>query len=201
MNQKVGMASSILNVCAVIGFALCMLIGTSFGSYLVSMFIAFSFVPMVCAFALYSPAEKKAAGYAAMIFSGTYAVFVLMVYFAQVTAVRLDHLNEQASQILDYQKFGLFFSYDLLGYGLMALATFFVGLTIEPKRKADKWLKWLLLLHGIFFIGCFLMPILGIFNQNMNGSAWVGTAVLTFWCVYFIPVGLLSFVHFKSKIG
>lgn len=200
MNQKVGMVSSILNLCAVIGFALCMRIGTSFGSYLVCMFIAFSFVPMVCAFALYSPAEKKAAGYTAMIFSGAYAVLILMVYFAQITAVRFDHLNGQALQILDYQKFGLFFSYDLLGYGLMALATFFAGLTIEPKGKADKWLKWLLLLHGIFFVGCFVMPILGLFSQSMNGAAWVGTAVLMVWCIYFIPVGLLSFLHFKRTI-
>lgn len=199
MNQKVGMVSSILNLCAVAGFAVCMGIGTGFGSYLASMCIAFSFVPMVCAFAFYSPAEKRAAGYAAMIFSGAYAVLVLMVYFAQITAVRLDLLNEQALQILDYQKFGLFFSYDLLGYGLMALATFFAGLTIEPKGQADQWLKWLLLMHGVFFIGCLVMPVLGVFSQNMNGAAWVGTAVLMFWCVYFVPVGFLSFLHFKSK--
>ncbi|WP_326975447.1 hypothetical protein [Caproicibacter sp. BJN0012] len=200
MNKKIGMISSIINLFAVIGFALCMLIGTSFGSYLICMFIAFSFVPMICTFAIYSPMEKKAAGYTAMIFSGAYAVFVLMVYFGQVTAVRLDNLNEQASQILNYQRFGLFFSYDLLGYGLMALATLFAGFTIEPRSKADKWLKWLLLMHGIFFIGCFVIPILGLFSKSMNGAVWVGTAVLMVWCIYFIPIGILSFLHFKRNI-
>ncbi|HAN21302.1 MAG TPA: hypothetical protein DCP51_06490 [Clostridiales bacterium] len=163
------------------------------------MFIAFSFIPMMCAYAAYCNTEKRVAGYTAMIFAGAYAVFILMVYFGQVTAVRLDNLNEQAAQILDYQKFGLFFNYDLLGYGLMALSTFFTGLTIEPKTKADKWLKWLLLIHGIFFISCFIMPILGMFNQDSQSLTWIGTAVLMFWCVYFVPVGLLSFLYFKKQ--
>lgn len=88
--------------------------------------------------------NRKTAGYSAMIFSGVYAVIILLVYFAQTTAVRLDRLNQQAMQILDYNKFGLFFSYDLLGYGIMALSTFFIGLTIQPKNAPDKALKWLL---------------------------------------------------------
>ena len=42
---------------------------------------------------------------------------------------------------------GLLFSYDLLGYGMMALSTFFIGLTIKPKNKKDKWLKYLMMIH------------------------------------------------------
>ena len=33
---------------------------------------------------------------------------------------------------------GLFFSLDLLGYALMSLATFFAGLTVEPKDKIGR---------------------------------------------------------------
>jgi hypothetical protein len=163
------------------------------------MFIAFSFVPMMCAFSHYSTSEYKTAGYTAMIFSGVYAVLILLVYFAQVTAVRIDGLNEQALQMIDYQKFGLFFSYNLLGYGLMALSTFFVGLTILPKSKTDKWLKRLLLIHGVFFISGLIIPMLGLFSSELQGADWIGTMVLMFWCVYFIPVGILSFLHFKGK--
>lgn len=47
---------------------------------------------------------------------------------------------------------GLFFSLDLLGYALMSLATFFAGLTVEPKDKPSKWLRALLMIHGVFFI-------------------------------------------------
>ena len=196
MNRKIGMVSSIVNLCAVISFGLCMLIGTNFGSYLVCMVIAFSFVPMMCAFGVYSRNEKKAAGYTAMVFAGMYAVFILQVYFAQVTTVRLDTLNGQAMQILDYQKFGLYFSYDLLGYGLMALATFFAGLTVEVRSKCDKWLKALLMIHGVFFVSCFIMPMLGLFTTDMQGGTWIGIAILEFWCVYFAPIGILSIIHF-----
>lgn len=199
MNRKIGMYSAIINACSVTAFALCMLIDFNFGSYLVCMFIAFSFVPMMCAFCTYSTQENKVAGYTSMLFAGVYAVMILLVYFAQVTAVRLDELNEQALQIIDYSKYGLFFSYDLLGYGLMALSTFFIGLTITPTTKSDKWLKWLLIIHGVFFISCLLMPMLGLFSAEMQGADWIGTVVLEFWCVYFIPVGVLSFVHFKNK--
>ena len=152
MNKKIGMYSSVINICSVAAFAICMLVGFDFGNYLVCMFIAFSFVPMMCAFNQYSSQERKVAGYASMIFAGVYAVIILLVYFAQVTAVRNDGLGEQALQIIDYQKFGLFFSFDLLGYGLMALSTFFAGLTIEVKSKSDKWLKRLLIIHGVFFV-------------------------------------------------
>lgn len=199
MNKKIGMYSAIINSCSVIAFALCMIISSDFGSYFVCMFIAFSFAPMMCAFCFYSTQENKVAGYTSMVFSGIYAVMILLVYFAQVTTVRLDGLNEQAMQIIDYTKFGLFFSYDLLGYGLMAFSTFFAGLTISPKTKSDKWLKWLLIIHGVFFISCLIMPMLGLFSPDMEGADWIGTVVLEFWCVYFIPVGILSFLHFKNK--
>jgi hypothetical protein len=43
-----------------------------------------------------------------MTFAAVYAVLILLVYFAQTTAVRLDSLNEQAMKILDYSKGGLY---------------------------------------------------------------------------------------------
>lgn len=199
MNKKLGMVSSIVNLSAVVGFALCMILGTNFGSYFVCMFIAFSFVPMICTLVIYGKPENKAAGYTSMIFAGIYAMFILLVYFAQVTTVQLDSLNEQTSKILDYQTYGLYFNYDLLGYGLMALATFFAGLSIECRTKGDKWLKALLLIHGIFFISCFIIPMLGLFNENTQGSRWIGIAVLEFWCIYFTPIDILMFLHFKKK--
>jgi len=163
------------------------------------MFIAFSFVPMMSAFCVYSKPERKSAGNTAMIFAGMYAVFILLVYYSQVTTVQIDPLTEQAAALLDFQNFGLMFSYDMLGYCLMAVSTFFAGLTIEVKTTSDKWLKWLLLVHGVFAISCFILPMAGLFTPNMEGAEWIGTAVLTFWCIYFIPVGILSFLHFKNK--
>lgn len=193
-----GMFSSVTNLVAVIAFALSMLIGSNFGSYFSSLFIAFSFMPMMCAYAYFSKEKTKLAGITAAGFAAMYAICNSFVYFTQITTVRMDALTEQATKLLDFQNFGLFFNYDMLGYCLMAISTFFSGLTIDPKTKADKWLKWLLLIHGIFAIFCLILPLLGLFSTDMNGGEWIGTAILVFWCAYFIPIGILSFLYFSK---
>ena len=197
MNRKIGAVSSAINLFAVLGFAATMLFRCNFGSYLCSMFIALGFVPMMCCSLHFAPPERKAAGYAAVAFSGVYAAIILLVYFTQLTTVRFGGLTEQARELLDFQRMNLFFSLDLLGYALMALATFFAGLTVCPERKTDKWLRALLLIHGVFFVSCLVAPMLGIFHAD--GPAWVGVALLEFWCAYFCPVAVLSFLHFQKK--
>ena len=96
MNKKISVYGSVVNLIAVICFALSMLFGFNHGSYFSSMFIAFSFVLMMC-------------GYA---------------YFAQLTTVRLNDLTQQAAILLDFQQCGLLFNYDLPGYAVMSLAAF-----------------------------------------------------------------------------
>ena len=129
-----------------------------------------------------------------MAFAAVYAAIILLVYFTQLTTVRLNDLTQQAAALLDFQQCGLLFNYDLLGYAVMALATFFAGLTIKPQSKPDKWLKYLLMIHGVFFISCLIVPMLGLFKAG--SSPWIGVAVLEFWCLYFCPISILSFLHF-----
>lgn len=63
MNRKIGMIGSAVNLAAVGGFALSMLWGFDAGSYFSSMFIAFSFVLMMCGFAHIAEGDVKLAGY------------------------------------------------------------------------------------------------------------------------------------------
>ena len=110
-----------------------------------------------------------------------------------------EQLNEQAAKLLEFNKFGLIFNYDLLGYGVMALSTFFTGLAMKPKNKTDKWLKALLMIHGVFYFSCTFMPITGMFAKMSSGGDGIGGRLaLVTWCVYFLPVGILSFLHFKK---
>lgn len=198
MNRKIGMMGSLINCFSVAVFAVTMLVQFDFGNFFICMILAIGFVMMIASFAQECDESRKAASNAALIFTAIYVTLILIVYFAQTTTVRLDNLNEQATQILNYSKSGLFFNYDLLGYGMMALATFFIGLTIKSQNKADKWLKWLLIIHGVFFFTCFIMPMLGVFSASESGY-WTGVIALEFWCAYFIPVGILSFIHFKNN--
>ena len=200
MNRKIGMIGSGINCISVCLFAVSMLLGFDFGGYFVCMILAIGFIMMIGAFSNECEPDKKSAANTAMIFTSMYAMFIFVVYFAQTTSVRLDNLSTQTLQVLDYSKSGLFFNYDLIGYGMMALATFFIGLTIKTDNKADKGLKWLLIIHGLFFITCFIMPMCGVFSSESNQGRMAGVIALEFWCSYFIPVGILSWLHFsKSK--
>ncbi len=198
MNRKLGLVSSLVTLAAVAAFALAMLVGSLASSYLASIFIALGFVPMICAFSADCSRHRVGMATAAVVFAAVYAVLVLLVYYAQLTTVRLSSLSPEASAILDYRQFGLFFSYDLLGYAFMALSTFFIAFTVTVRSRADRALKTLLFIHGVFFISCFIMPLLGVFSPGMAGGDLLGVLVLEFWCAYFIPVCILAFLHFKK---
>jgi len=177
-----------------------MIVNFSFGSYIVCMFLPIGYIMMITGFHYESVERFQVSANLGMVFSVIYAVLIFLVYFAQVTTVRLEEMSEEAVKILDYQRGGLLFNYDLLGYGMMALSTFFTGLSIKSDSKTDKWMKYLMMMHGIFFIGCFIMPMTGVFTnmasgENSNG----GTIALLFWCAYFLPIGVLSFRHFGKE--
>lgn len=199
MNRSISKIGAAVVTVSVFLFAVCLITDFSFGSYFVCMFLPIGYIMMSAGFHHESDEEHKVAANVGMIFSAIYAVLIFLVYFAQTTNVRLDNMNEQALKILDFKRGGLIFSYDLLGYGMMALSTFFIGLTIKAKSKVDKWLKYLMMIHGVFFISCFIMPMTGVFSEMSDGGTNMGGVVaLVFWCVYFLPIGILSLLHFKA---
>lgn len=201
MNRTISKIGALIVTVSVLLFAICMLLAFSFGSYFVCMLLPIGYIMMNAGFCYESDENHSVAAKVSMAFAAIYAGLIFLVYFAQTTAVRLDSLSGQAMQILDYSRGGLFFSYDLLGYGMMALSTFFAGLTIDAKTKSDKWLKCLMMIHGIFFFGCFLMPMTGVFSSMSNGETSIsGVIALEFWCAYFIPIGILSFIHFSRRV-
>lgn len=200
MNRTIARLGAVTVTASVLLFAVCMLISFDFGSYFVCMLLPIGYIMLVAGICNESDENHRVAAVVGMIFAAIYAALVFLVYFAQTTAVRLDPLDGQAMQILDFSRGGLFFSYDLLGYGMMSLSTFFVGLTIDAGTKIDKWLKRLMMIHGIFFFGCFIMPMTGVFGLMSDGKTSVGGVIaLEFWCAYFTPVGVLSVLHFRKK--
>lgn len=199
MNKKIGMIGSIINVITVIAFAICMLIHYDFGSYFSCIFLSISFIIMIASFENECTKENKVAGKIAITLAAVYATFIMFVYFTQCTTVINDKLSSEALKVLDYRYLGLAFNIDLLGYGIMALSTFFIGLTINVKNKKDKALKYLLLIHGIFFLSCLIMPMTGIFANHNGSSSTGGIIALEIWCLYFLPIGILSYLHFKNN--
>ena len=199
MNKKLGMIGSILNVITVLLFAIFLLIDFKFGYFFVCILLSISFIMMIASFENECTEENKVAGKIALILSGVYSTLIMIVYFTQCTSVLNDNLSKEALKVLDYSSMGLMFNLDLLGYAIMALSTFFIGLTLNVKNKTDKVLKYLLLIHGVFFISCFIMPMTGIFANSDGGSSMGGVLALEVWCLYFLPIGILSYKHFKNK--
>ena len=194
--SKVG--SSIVTV-TVFLFALFLMINFPTGYFFVCLILPIGFIMMTAGIQNECEGDRKVAANIGLILAAVYATFIMLVYFAQLTTVKNELLNEQAANLLVFGKFGLIFNYDLLGYGVMALSTFFTGLSMKPKNKTDKWLRALMLIHGVFYFSCTFMPMTGMFAKMSSGGDGIGGRLaLVVWCVYFLPIGILSFIHFKK---
>jgi len=199
VNRRISRIGAAVVCATVFLFAVCLIADYSFGSYLVCMLLPLGYIMTVAGFQHEAKAERRVTANIGLVFSAIYATLILLVYFAQNTSVRLDGLDGEALRVLDFKRGGLLFNYDLLGYGMMALSTFFIGLSLQAESRADLWLKRLLMLHGLFFISCFVMPMTGIFSGMSDGETSRGGAMaLVIWCVYFLPVGALAYRHFSQ---
>jgi hypothetical protein len=206
MNKKMGIYSSVFTFLAVFAFGICALLGILLendslgknGSYFSSILIAIGYVAMICSYLTFVKNDYKSVGLIALAFAIMYATINIIVYYTQLTTVRLSDLSNETKDLLDFSKFGLIFAYDQLGYVFLSLSTFFIGIILEPKNKKEKLLKYLLCIHGIYAIVCFIIPILGLFNSNMTGDEIIGTIVLEIWCIHFLPICILSCKYFGN---
>lgn len=198
MNRKIGMIGSLVNTFTVICFAVFLLIGYKIGYFFVCIFLSMSFMCMIAAFDVECKDDRKVAGRTALVLSGVYATLIMIVYFTQCTTVANENLSPEVAGILNFSNMGWIFNLDLLGYGIMALSTFFAGLTINAENKKDKALKIMLMLHGLFFPGCLIMPMTGVIAGSTGSTSIGGTIALEIWCLFFLPIGILSYIHFAA---
>ena len=199
LNKMISKVGSAIVTVTVFLFALFLIINFPMGYFFVCLILPIGFIMMTAGIQNECEGDRKVAGNIGLILAAVYATFIMLVYFAQLTTVKNELLNEQAANLLVFGKFGLIFNYDLLGYGVMALSTFFTGLSMKPKNKTDKWLRALMLIHGVFYFSCTFMPMTGMFAKMSSGGDGIGGRLaLVVWCVYFLPIGILSFIHFTK---
>ncbi len=200
LNNCVSKVGSAIVTVTVFLFALFLIINIPMGYYFVCLILPIGFIMMTAGLQNECESDRKVAANIGLILAAVYSTFIMLVYFTQLTTVNNEQLNEQATNLLEFGRFGLIFNFDLLGYGVMALSTFFTGLSMKPKNKKDKWLKALMMIHGLFYFSCTFMPITGMFvKMSSNGDGIGGRLALVAWCVYFLPVGILSYLHFHFK--
>ena len=200
LNKTIAKVGSGIVTVTVFLFALFLIINYSMGSFFVCLILPLGFIMMTAGFHNECKNDRKVAANIGLVLSAVYCTFIMLVYFAQLTTVNNEHLTEQAANLLEMGKCGLIFNYDLLGYGIMALSTFFTGLSMKAKNKTDKWLKALMMIHGVFYLSCTFMPITGMFLKMTSGGDGIGGRLaLVAWCVYFLPIGILSFLHYRKR--
>ena len=200
LNNTIPKVGSAIVTVTVFLFALFLIVNYSMGSYFVCLILPLGFIMMTAGLHNECEYDRKVAVNIGMVLAAVYCVFIMLVYFTQLTTVNNEHLNEQATNLLSMGKLGLIFNYDLLGYGIMALSTFFTGLSMKAENKADKWLKALMMIHGVFYFSCTFMPMTGMFSKMSSGGDGLGGRLaLVAWCVYFLPIGVLAYRHFGGQ--
>jgi isoprenylcysteine carboxyl methyltransferase (ICMT) family protein YpbQ len=205
-NTTIGKLGAAVTGITVALFAVSMLVGlitglnTEYISIFVSLCIAIGYLLFIAGVvSINTDKQKSAAGLAGIAFGVVYAVLIFIVYYAELTTVRMNGtLGAETLSIISYQHLGsLFFNYNLLGYGFMGLSTFFIGFIVKPKSKGDRALRSLLWIHGVFFLTCLIMPMLNVFTTDT--PTVVGTAVLLVWCAYFLPICVLGWKYLDPK--
>jgi len=200
MNRWIAQASSLAVAAAVGGFALSMVLGSENASYAASLVLAWAYLILAGGFSSAAASDRSVAAKAGSAFAILYAGFATAVYFIQLTTVLHQTASPDILKVLSYQELGsVMFNFELLGYALMALSTLFIGLTISTITGTGRWLRWMLLAHGIFAPICLALPIINMFGAMPRASgATIGVAISFSWCAYFLPVALLAFAYLRS---
>lgn len=200
MNRLIATSSALMVAGAVAAFALSMTVGSENASYAASMVLAWAYLVMAGSFSAAAAPEHRVAASAGCAFAMLYAAFATAVYFVQLTTVLHQSAPPEILKVLSYQELGsVMFNFELLGYALMALSTFFIGLTVSNATRTGKWLHWMLLAHGVFAPVCLALPMMDVFGAMPRASgATIGIAISFGWCAYFLPVALLAFVYLRS---
>ncbi len=205
MNRKISLISSVTLAISIITFFISLALSFFISnpivgniSYLSCIILSWTYLLTIVGYSRSCTEDKIVAIEAGKIFGIIYTIFVNIVYFAQLTAVQQKVLDISILNSLSFEYPGsLLFSFDLIGYGILAISTFFVGLTIEVKNRNDKILKLLLLFHGIFAV-CIFLPMTSLFIAD-NNSGNSGIFALMAWCLIFISIPILFYKKIKES--
>lgn len=200
LNNTLGYYSAISVGVTTLIFAISILLANSWVSYFICMLLSWSYVLLSCSFYTKTNSDRKSVSFGGVAFAIIYTTIISVVYFTQISTVANNAASESALRVLSYSNIGsLFFNLELFGYGMMSLSTFLIGIVMIPNNKTDKWLRALLVIHGIFLL-CIALPILNVFKDSSESSTMIRSLISLFWCIYFIPVAILSAKHFQREL-
>ena len=168
--------------------------------YIASLLIATSVVIMMACFYDRTRERFRIFGLLALVSSVIYAPFCISTYFLQLSIVAFNPLDlpSEVLEAITFKPGSLTFAIDMLGYGFLCLSTLSAGFALAEAK--DKLLRVLCFLHGALAVPTFAAPIIsGIFRSPNGQTNDVGSYVLMFWCIVFVPIALRFMRHFKER--
>ncbi len=198
MNHKFGLISALTALVCTLLFLIGLITINDGLNYWSCLVLSWAYIGTACAFAQEAPADRKGVAGAGIAIAAVYSLLTNLVYYTQLTTVAQDAAGQEVLRVFRFQQGSWMFGLDLLGYGLMALSTFLIGLAMIPEASGDKVLKWMLMLHGLFFPVCVVMPTLDVFPEGSGGNG--GVYALMGWCIYFAPMMALAVWHFQTRL-
>lgn len=152
-------------------------------AYASSMGIAICFLSLTIANESFTSSKMYAR--LSIAFAIIYCTLVCIVYYTQLSFVRLGSPSPEALSIVAYTPpRTAFFALDILGYFFMPLSVFFLGLTMDTGLLLRK----LLMSMGLWGGTCIAVPLLPFFyEQSDSSSDAVRIIALFLWSILFFP--------------
>lgn len=132
---------------------------------------------------------------AAVVFAAIYCTCGWIVYYVQISFVRLARASPEALSVAQQPPPSAFFAIDMLAYTFLGISTVFLAMSIDASRL----IKSLLLLNGVSSIGGFSVPLMPfVYEQPADDDDYSDYAlVLLPWAALFITICVLLCLHFR----
>ena len=195
---NVGIISAIgAGLCTAL-FAIFIIIGADMYSYFICLLLSIFYLVMSVSNNSIVKDSNKMISNIAVVFAVIYCTLICIVYYTQISFVRLGNPSKEALSVVAYfPPKTAFFAIDILGYTFLALSTLFIAFSIEK----NKILKIILIIHGIVGTLGFITPLLPYFYEMQENSSDNTDSIALFsWCILFISICFLFAKYFINKL-
>jgi len=136
-------------------------------------------------------------------FATIYACYECAIYYLQMTYLRRT-VDPIGKSLFRDEPGTPVFALDLLGYFLLSISTIFVAFSLSKKKDEDhrhhgRFLRSLLLVHGLTGMTCVVVPAIPAMYEKDSADDTTWQFVLLFWCALFAPICFLMSKLKKKK--
>lgn len=164
--------------------------------YAASMGIALCYLSTAVANYEFTPRQDRIYSRLSIVFGSIYCTMVCIVYYTQLSFVRLGSASLEILSIVAFEPpRTVFFAIDMLGYFFMSLSVLCLGLTVSA-GPLNKMLNIL----GVWGSSCIIMPLLPfVYREDADeASSQSGVNALIIWCMVYTPIMSMLALHYRN---